>query len=282
MRKSNAASLFAGLAAAVAAGGALAQDAEGKPVPQGTGFQPAVTELMRDIVWFDNFLHILAIAITIFVCVLLLICIVRYNKRANPTPARFTHHALLEVVWTGVPIVILVVVGAFSVPILFKQLYVPQADITIKAIGNQWNWDYEYPDHEIDFNATMIRDRADLADAGYAEDEYLLATDEVVVLPVNKNIHVLVTGSDVIHAWTVPAFGVKVDAIPGRMNELWLKAEQTGTYFGQCSELCGLEHSYMPITVKVVSEEEFNDWVNQKRADAGLDPMGAVKVAAAE
>ena len=281
MRISTAAAVFGG-AAALIAGAAGAQDVIGKPEDAGLHFQPAVTELMRDIVWFDTFLHWISAAIVVFVTALLLICIVRFNKKANPTPARFTHNSTLEVVWTGVPIVILVVIGAFSLPILFKQLNIPQADLTIKATGNQWYWSYEYPEEGVEtFDAYMLA-RDELAENGYAEDEYLLATDTEVVVPVNANVHMLITGSDVIHAWTIPAFGVKVDAIPGRMNELWFKAEEIGTYFGQCSELCGKDHSYMPITVRVVSQNDYEAWVNEIRTAQGNPPKYDVQLAAAE
>lgn len=281
MRKTDAAIVLSSGFAALLAGSAAAQEAVGKPHPAGTGFQEPATDLMSHLIWVDTFLHWISAIIVVFVCALLLICIVRFSAKRNPTPARFTHNAVLEVVWTGVPIVTLVVIGAFSLPLLFKQLDVPEADVTIKATGNQWYWSYSYPDEEIDFDALLLP-AEDLAEYGYAEDEHLLATDEVVVLPVNKNVHVLVTGSDVIHAWTIPAFGVKVDAVPGRMNELWFKAEKTGTYFGQCSELCGKDHSYMPITVKVVSEEEYAAWVDETRTAQSLPPKSNVKVASAE
>lgn len=272
-------SLFTAAAAALAATGAAAQESIGKPEPEGLNFQPPATELARDIQWFDNLLHIISAAIVVFVCVLLLICIVRYNRKSNPVPARFTHHALLEVVWTGAPIVILLVLGALSLPILFKQLIIPQADMVIKTTGNQWYWSYEYPEEELEFDSIMLT-KDELAEAGYSEDEYLLATDTAVVVPVNTNVHVLVTGSDVIHAWTIPSFGVKVDAVPGRMNELWFNADTIGTYFGQCSELCGKDHSYMPIVVKVVSEEDYESWVEETRYALGKAP--ATTVAAAE
>ncbi len=260
---------------------AMAQEVYGKPHADGTGFQLPVTELMRDIIWFDTILHWISLAIVLFVTALLFIVIFRFGEKKNPTPSRFTHNAALEVAWTGIPIVILVVIGALSLPILFKQLNVPEADVTIKATGNQWYWSYAYPDEEVEFDSIMLA-KEELAEYGYQEDEHLLATDTAVVVPVNSNVHVLVTGADVIHAWTIPAFGVKVDAIPGRINELWFNADRIGTYFGQCSELCGQAHSYMPITVKVVSQDDYAAWVDTTRSAQGLPPKSAVKVAAAE
>lgn len=275
--------LAAGLTSAVVAGAALAQDGitgletVGRPhaddsgfLPAATGFQPAATELARDQQWLDHVLLYLCYGVVALVMALLLIIVVRYNRRANPTPARFTHNTPIEIVWTLIPVLILVVLGSFSLPILFKQQEIPVADVTIKATGNQWFWSYEYPDEGITFDSFLL-EKEKLAEYGYAEDEYLLATDTAVVVPVGKTVVVQVTGSDVIHAWTIPAFAVKQDAVPGRIAELWFKAEKEGIYFGQCSELCGKDHSYMPITVKVVSEAVYADWVARtKTADAGV------------
>jgi cytochrome c oxidase subunit 2 len=248
----------------------------GRPTDRAMGFQPAATELKRDIIWLDNTLMIILTVITIFVIALLAIVIVRYNQKANPTPARFTHNSPLEVTWTVVPVVILVFIGAVSLPILFKQQEIPDADVTIKVTGFQWAWSYEYPDHDFEFASFMIGSPAtggdnrmtpeveqQLIDAGYTRDEFLLATDTAMVVPVNRNVVVQVTASDVIHSWTIPAFGVKQDGIPGRLAELWFRAEQEGVYFGQCSELCGIAHAYMPITVKVVSEEDYEAWLDR-------------------
>ncbi|MEM9371535.1 MAG: cytochrome c oxidase subunit II [Pseudomonadota bacterium] len=286
------------MAAALAGLGALgpttsaAQDAIGKPIPDGTGFQPAVTSVMRDLVWLDDFLLVIITAIVLFVVALLGWCIYRYNAKRNPNPASFTHNALIEVVWTAVPVVILVVIAIPSLRLLFDQLEVPEPDLTIKATGNQWYWTYDYPTEEISFDSYMIgsaatdppegtfpedysptydwtlnEDTAKTLEAyGYKRDEFLLATDTRVVVPVNKVVHVLVTGSDVIHAWAIPSFGVKIDTIPGRVNETWFKAEQVGTYFGQCSELCGLQHSYMPIVVEVVEQADYDAWVAEEVA----------------
>ena len=253
-----------GAAAALFAAPAFAQDnleTIGKPVQGEMGFQPAATELARDIFWLDNLLLVIITLISLFVVALLAYVIVRYNKKANPNPASFTHNTPIEIAWTLIPIVILVGIGAASLPILFKQQEIPEADITIKATGYQWFWGYEYVDHEFGFESFMLA-KEELADNGYAEDEYLLATDTAMVVPVNKTIVVQVTGADVIHAWTIPAFGVKQDAVPGRLAERWFKAEKEGVYFGQCSELCGKDHAYMPITVKVVSEEAYQAWLD--------------------
>jgi len=265
----------AALAGMTLAGAVWAQDAlqnlehVGKPRPEGIGFQPAATELARDIHWLDHMILVIITVITIFVLALLLWILVRYNRKRNPTPATFTHNSVIEVTWTIVPIVILIVIGVFSLPVLFKQLEAPKADLTIKITGNQWYWSYEYPDEGVSFDAFMLA-REDLAKNGYTEDEYLLAADNAVVIPVNKNIVLSITGSDVIHSWTIPAFGVKQDAVPGRLAQSWFRAEREGVYFGQCSELCGKDHSYMPIVVKVVSQEVYDAWLAKtKAADAG-------------
>jgi cytochrome c oxidase subunit 2 len=255
---------LSGLLAAFAAVPAMAQEGLeviGQPIPGGIGFQPAATELMRDIQWLDGMLNIIITIITLFVTGLIIYCIVRYNRKANPTPGTFTHNSPVEVAWTIIPIVVLVFIGAFSLPILFKQQEIPKSDITIKVTGYQWYWGYEYVDHEFGFDSFMLG-KEELADAGYAPEQYLLATDTAVVVPVGKTIVMNVTGADVIHAWTIPAFGVKQDAVPGRIAQLWFAAEKEGIYFGQCSELCGKDHAYMPITVKVVSEEAYQEWLN--------------------
>lgn len=264
-------------AALLSAGGALAVDVDqdleiiGRPYDGLYGFQPAVTELARDIVWFDNLLLVVIGIICLFVLGLLLWVTIRYNSHRNPTPADFSHNTPLEITWTLVPVVILVAIGAISLPILFKQQRLPEADITIKATGNQWYWTYEYSDHDFSFDSFMLFPE-ELEDYGYSQGEYLLATDTAVVLPVGKTAVVHVTASDVIHAWTIPAFGVKQDAVPGRLAGLWFKPEVEGVYFGQCSELCGKDHSYMPITVKVVSEEAYERWLDAARAEYAEAP----------
>ena len=241
----------------------------GKPVDKLLGFQPPVTELARDVQWLDDMVLWVIVAITLLVTALLAYVIVRYNQKANPNPSSFTHNSPLEVAWTVVPIVVLVFIGAFSLPVLFKQQEIPEGDIYIKVTGYQWYWGYEYTDHEFGFDSFMIGEgqvlndevEAELIAAGYSRDEFLLATDTSVVVPVNKVVVMDVTGADVIHSWTIPAFGVKQDAVPGRIAQLWFKAEKEGVYFGQCSELCGKSHAYMPITVKVVSQEVYDAWL---------------------
>lgn len=276
------------------AGAALAQDALGdlpvigKPEPRGINFQPAATELARDQQWLDHFVLIIIAVITAFVCLLLLVVILRYNSRSNPVPARFTHNTPLEIGWTLVPVLILVAIGAFSLPILFRSQEMPSdPDVVIKAIGHQWYWSYEYPENGVSFDSIMLA-KEELADYGYAEDEYLLATDTAVVVPVGQTVLLQVTADDVIHSWTIPAFAVKQDAVPGRIAQAWFNVEQEGVYFGQCSELCGINHAYMPIVVKAVSPEVYAQWVAEQggsldaeAATAALDARG-VALAQAE
>lgn len=239
----------------------------GAPTPKGTGFQLATTELASGLQNLDHMINIIIAAVTLFVSALLIYVIVRYNRRANPTPARFTHNSPLEVAWTLVPVLILVFIGSFSLPELFKQqdFKQVQADITIKATGNQWFWSYEYPEDGVSFDSFMLA-REDLAANGYDDSLYLLATDTAVVVPVGKTIVVQVTASDVIHSWKVPSFGVMQDAVPGRLAQVWFKPEKEGIYFGQCSEICGKDHAYMPITVKVVSEAAYAAWLEAAKA----------------
>lgn len=251
----------------------------GAPIPNGVGFQPAATELARDVQWLDSFLLIIITVISLFVTGLLAYVILRYNSKTNPTPSTFTHNSPLEVAWTVVPIVILVVIGAWSLPILFKQQEIPEADLTIKVTGYQWYWGYEYVDDGVAFESYMIGYgegnmnpdiKSQLEEAGYSENEFRLATDTAVVVPINTTVVMQVTGADVIHSWTIPAFGVKQDAVPGRLAELWFSAEREGIYFGQCSELCGKDHAYMPITVKVVSQEVYDAWLEGAKVEFGV------------
>ena len=252
----------------------------GVPKDRGIAFQPAVTELAQGIQRLDGILLVIITIISIFVIALVAWSILRFNRRANPTPATFTHNSPLEVAWTLIPIVILIFIGSFSLPTLFKQQEIPEADITIKVTGYQWYWGYEYVDHGFGFDSFLLQ-KDELEDHGYSQSEWLLATDTAVVVPVGKTIVMQVTAADVIHSWTIPAFGVKQDGVPGRLAELWFNAEREGVYFGQCSELCGKAHAYMPITVKVVSQEVYDDWLKgaiDEYADAGTS--GEFQIAA--
>ncbi|GGF56577.1 cytochrome c oxidase subunit 2 [Paracoccus acridae] len=274
-----------GLATAgMVAGSAFAQDVLGelpvigKPEPRGVNFQPAATELARDQQWLDHFVLIIITVITVLVCTLLLVVILRYNKRSNPVPAKFTHNTPLEIAWTLVPVLILVMIGAFSLPALFRSQEMPaDPDVVIKATGNQWYWSYEYPENGVSFDSIMLT-KEELADYGYSEDEYLLATDTAVVVPVGQTVLLQVTANDVIHSWSVPAFAVKQDAVPGRIAQAWFNVEQEGVYFGNCYELCGINHAYMPIVVKAVSPEVYAQWV----AEQGGTLEGAPATAAVE
>lgn len=267
-------SVLGGAVLGVVAGGqAQAQQALflGEPVPGGLNFQPAATSLMEETTRIDNMLLVIITAITLFVCALLLWVIVFHNRRANPVPSRFTHNSPLEVAWTILPIFILVFIGSFTVPALFRQQIMPVADVTIKVTGYQWYWGYEYVDHEVEFSSYMLQ-RDELAAAGYEDRHYLLATDTQVVVPVGRNVVMQVTGGDVIHSWAMPAFGVKQDGVPGRLAQLWFNVNEPGIYFGQCSELCGQGHAYMPIVVRAVPEAEYIAW---------LETQGATNLAAA-
>ena len=264
----------------------------GKPVPQGMGFQPAVTEVAREVHDLDHMLLIIITVISVFVTGLLLWVMWRYSARRNPNPASFTHNSPLEVAWTLIPIVILVFIGAFSLPVLFKQMEPPAADLVVKVTGNQWYWSYEYPDAGVTFDSFMIGSdkvmseavEAELVAAGYSKTEFLLATDTAMVVPVNKNVIVQLNASDVIHGWMMPALGVQSSAVPGRLNQVWFNAEQEGIYFGQCSALCGKDHAYMPITVKVVSQAAYDAWlVKAQGGDVVLSAVpSAMDVAAAD
>lgn len=278
-------STFLGLMAATLAAPAIAQTAEtiGKPEPKGLGFQPAATELARQIHSLDGLILTIITIITVFVTALLIYCIVRYNRRANPTPGTFTHNTPLEIAWTLGPILILVLIGSFSLPVLFNQQEIPEGEVHIKVTGYQWYWGYEYTDHEFGYDSFLLP-KEELAANGYNEDEYLLATDTKVVVPIGKTVVMDVTGADVIHSWTIPSFGVKQDAVPGRIAQLWFKAEKEGIYFGQCSELCGKDHAYMPITVEVVSEDKYNEWLKGAIEEyAGdMSTLPAIEVASAD
>jgi cytochrome c oxidase subunit 2 len=260
--------LFAG------AGAALAD--VGRPSPWQLGLQDAASPVMVDITWFHDFLLWIITGITAFVLILLLVVIVRFNARANPTPSRTTHNSLLEVAWTILPVVILVAIAIPSFRLLFVQLDVPKPDLTVKATGKQWYWSYNYPDNgNFEFDSLIVEDK-DLK----AGQPRLLTVDNEMVVPVNKVVHVLVTGADVIHSFAVPSFGVRIDAVPGRLNDTWFRATSEGLFHGQCSELCGKDHAYMPITVRVVSDAEFAAWVETEKKNAGLEGVQPTAVAA--
>lgn len=266
--------LVLGALAALSANAAMAQESgsfgwqesvAGKPVPGGIHWQRAASPVMEDIAWLETFMNYILLGVMALVCGLILVVVLRFNRRMNPTPATFSHNALIEVIWTVLPVITLIIIAIPSLKLLFFQLEVPDPDVTIKATGSQWFWTYEYPEEEIEFASIML-ERDELEEYGYQQDEYLLATDTRVVVPVNKVVHVLTTATDVIHAWTIPSFGSKIDAMPGRLNETWFKATETGTFFGQCSELCGIRHSYMPIVVEVVEQEEYDAWISEQQA----------------
>ncbi|MCK9908595.1 cytochrome c oxidase subunit II [Microbacteriaceae bacterium K1510] len=260
----------------LAGGAALAADgATGQPHPWQLGLQAAGTPVMDNIIWFHDMLLWIIGAIVLFVLILLVLVVVKFNARSNPVPSRTTHNTLIEVVWTVVPVLVLVVIAVPSFRLLFLQLNTPKADITVKATGKQWFWSYSYPDDKFEFDSLMVAEK-DLKPG----QPRLLAVDNEMVVPVNKVVRVLTTGADVIHSWAVPSFGVKIDAIPGRVNETWFKAEREGVYYGQCSELCGKDHAFMPITVRVVSEKDYTAWIDQAKKKFAADDSRPTTVAA--
>jgi cytochrome c oxidase subunit 2 len=263
---------------ALLAGAGVAWAGLGQPSPWQFGFQQSVTPVMDNITSFHNFVLVIITLITLFVLALLLIIIVRFNARANPTPSRTTHNTLLEVVWTLAPVAILVMIAIPSFKLLFYQLNIPQADLTVKATGKQWYWTYSYPDNgKFEFDSLLVRD-----DKQRRPDQpRLLGVDNEMVVPVNKTVRVQTIGTDVIHAFAVPSFGVKIDAIPGRLNETWFKATREGVYYGQCSELCGKDHAFMPIAVRVVSEQAFAAWVEEAKQKFARDDSVPTNVVAA-
>ena len=258
-------------------GGASAGN--GQPSPWEMGLQQAATPVMENITWFHDFLLYLITGITLFVLALLVIVMVRFNSKANPVPSKTTHNTLLEVAWTLIPVIILVAISVPSFKLLFLQTTIPQADLTVKATGKQWYWSYTYPDDKLEFDSLLACD----AERTKCEQPRLLAVDNELVVPVNKTVRVQVIGSDVIHAFAVPSFGIKIDAIPGRLNETWFKATHEGVYYGQCSELCGKDHAFMPIAVRVVNDKDYATWLEQaKKKFASVDADQKTKLAAAE
>ena len=256
-------------AAALPFGGGAAWAALGQPVPWQMDLQDSASPVMEQIAAFHDFLLWVIAAISAFVLALLLIVIVRFNGRANASPSRTTHNTPIEILWTIVPVVILAVIALPSFRLLFVQLEVPPPDLTVKATGKQWFWSYNYPDSgNFEFDSLMVQEK-DLK----ADQPRLLAVDNEMVVPVNKVVHVLVTGADVIHSFTVPSFGIRIDAIPGRINETWFKATTEGMFYGQCSELCGKDHSFMPIAVRVVNDGDFDAWLNSAKQKYAIEQV---------
>ncbi len=263
-----------GLLGLAAAGGALIAGAAAfaaQPKPWEMTLQESATEVMDYITWFHNFLFVLITVITLFVLALLVYVVVKFNAKANPVPSRTTHNTLIEVAWTLIPVLILVGIAVPSFRLLFLQLDLPKADLTIKATGKQWYWTYSYPDNgKFEFDSLMVADKK----------PRLLGVDNEMVVPVNKVVRIQTTGADVIHAFAVPAFGIKIDSIPGRLNETWFKADKTGMFYGQCSELCGKDHAFMPIAVRVVSDQEFAAWVETAKKKFATNPANSFASAA--
>jgi cytochrome c oxidase subunit 2 len=261
------------VAAGLAAIGGRAFAAEGQPSDWQLGLQRSATPVMDFITSFHTALLVVIVLITLFVLALLVTIAVRFNAKANPTPSRTTHNTALEVAWTVIPVLILFGIAIPSFRLLFYQLDTPPADLTVKAIGKQWYWSYAYPDDgNFEFDSLMAQ----------GKEPRLLAVDNDLVVPVNKVVRVLTTGADVIHSFAVPSFGVKIDAVPGRINEIWFKAEREGIYYGQCSELCGKDHAFMPIAVRVVSDADYATWLaDAKKKYARLDAPHPTALAAA-
>jgi len=256
--------------ALVAGGTAFAE--LGQPAPWEYNLQESATPVMDYIIWFHNWLLFAITVITLFVLVLLVLVVVKFNAKKNPVPSRTTHNTLIEVAWTLIPVLILVAIAVPSFRLLFLELDVPKADLTIKATGKQWYWSYAYPDNgKFEFDSLMSQDKK----------PRLLGVDNEMVVPVNKVVRVQTTGADVIHAFAVPAFGIKIDAIPGRLNETWFKATKTGMFYGQCSELCGKDHAFMPIAVRVVSDQEFASWVETAKKKFATNPANSYASAGA-
>ncbi len=251
----------------------------GQPSPWQVGLQQSASPVMDNIIWFHDFLLYIITGIAGFVLVLLVVVMVRFNAHANPLPSRTTHNTFIEIAWTLIPIVILMFIAVPSFKLLFLQLNVPAADLTVKATGKQWYWSYSYPDNgQFEFDSLMLKE-------GERKEGQprLLAVDNEMVVPVNKTVRVITTGSDVIHSFAVPSFGIKIDAVPGRINETWFTATREGVYYGQCSELCGKDHAFMPIAVHVVSEQAFSAWVEEaKKKYARDEALPPTTVAAAQ
>ncbi|MGN6516102.1 MAG: cytochrome c oxidase subunit II [Rhizomicrobium sp.] len=261
----------AGLSGASALAGALlwSTAASALPVDWQLGFQPAVSPVMERIEDFHKELLVIIILVSLFVLALLLWIVVRYNQRRNPVPSKTAHNTLLEVAWTIIPVIILVIIAIPSFRLLYFEADIPHPDVTIKAIGKQWFWTYEYPASNFTFDSLGLSD----ADAAKKGEPRLLGVDNALYVPVNKVVEVETTGADVIHSWAMPQVGVKMDAVPGRINHTWFKATKIGTYYGECSELCGARHAFMPIELHVVSDADYAAWLaGAKKKFAAIDP----------
>ncbi|RZJ04505.1 MAG: cytochrome c oxidase subunit II [Brevundimonas sp.] len=274
---------LAGISLAVfSAGAAWAKDNMGQPTDGALGLQPAASPLKVEAHHFHDLILLpIIVAISLLVLGLLIWICIRYNKKANPVPAKWSHNTLVEIIWTVVPVLILVFISLFSFKLLFNYHDDPPADVTIKVTGNQWNWQYEYPDQAIDAYYSNMLPEDEIEKRGMPHSLYRLAADEPMVVPLGKNIELLITGADVIHAVALPAFGLKTDAVPGRINKTWFRATQIGTFYGQCSELCGVDHAFMPIQINVVSEEDFEAWVASKGGSMTPPAPAAAPVATA-
>jgi cytochrome c oxidase subunit II len=252
----------------------------GQPAPWEYKLQESGSPVMDHIEWFHNWLLVIITIITLFVLALLITVMVKFNAKANPVPSRTTHNTLIEVAWTLIPVMILVGIAIPSFRLLFQELDIPKADLTIKATGKQWYWSYAYPDNgKFEFDSLLACDESRTK----CQPPRLLSVDNELVVPVNKIVRVETTGADVIHSFAVPAFGIKIDAIPGRLNETWFQASKTGMYYGQCSELCGKDHAYMPIAVRVVTDQEFATWIEaakKKYASSRTDSFASAAGAA--
>lgn len=252
----------------------------GQPTDGAIGLQPGVTALRHDAATFhDAILLPIITVITLFVLGLLLWIVVRYNKRANPVPAKWSHNTVIEVIWTIVPVLILMFIAIFSFKLLFAYNDMPKPYTTVKVTGYQWYWGYEYPDQKIpEFISNILpEDQAKKRNVPYR-----LAATEPMVVPVNKVVKLLITGADVTHAFAVPAFGLGVDGWPGRVNETWFKVDRPGIYYGSCRQLCGVDHAFMPIEIHVLPQAEFDAWVASKGGTkiGAIAPVAAVPAAA--
>jgi cytochrome c oxidase subunit 2 len=247
--------------ALVAGGAAFAE--LGQPAPWEYKLQESASPVMDNITSFHSFLSVLITVITLFVLVLLVTVVVKFNAKSNPVPSRTTHNTLIEVAWTLIPVLILVGIAVPSFRLLFQELDIPKADLTIKATGKQWYWSYAYPDNgKFEFDSLLAQDK----------QPRLLGVDNEMVVPINKVVRIQTTGADVIHSFAIPAFGIKIDSIPGRLNETWFKATKLGMFYGQCSELCGKDHAFMPIAVRVVNDQEFVAWVESAKKKFAAAP----------